>query len=67
MKIIIDAIKQWVKDMILPIKNRLDAIEDRELDENDALDMAVEVGLIDPVADKNGAVYVDKNGVIYTL
>lgn len=36
-------------------------------DENDAIELVAEFGLIDPVADENGAIYTDKNGEILTL
>lgn len=36
-------------------------------DENDAMELIAEMGLIEPTVDENGAVYTDENGVIYTL
>lgn len=36
-------------------------------DEEDALELVTEIGLIDPITDENGAVYTDTNGVIYTI
>lgn len=35
--------------------------------ENDALELAIETGLIDPRAASDGAIFTDKNGVIYSL
>jgi ubiquitin len=36
-------------------------------DENTAMELAAEAGLIDPVTDENGAIYTDKNGEILSL
>ena len=35
--------------------------------EDDAFELAVEIGLIDPVADKSGQLFTDKNGALYTF
>lgn len=35
--------------------------------ENDALELAIETGLIEPRATSDGAIFTDKNGVIYSL
>lgn len=45
----------------------LDYLEERTYDENDAMELIAEMGLIEPTVDENGAVYIDENGVIYTL
>lgn len=44
-----------------------DALDARTYDENDAMELIADMGLIEPAADENGAVYTDENGVIYTL
>lgn len=36
-------------------------------DENDALELVSEMGLVEPVFAEDGSIYTDKNGVIYTL
>lgn len=36
-------------------------------DENDALELVLEMGLVEPVFAKDGSVYTDENGVLYTL
>lgn len=36
-------------------------------DENTAMELAAEAGLIDPVTDENGIIYTDKNGEILSL
>jgi hypothetical protein len=35
--------------------------------ENDALDIVVEMGLVEPVVSDTGAIYIDENKMIYTL
>lgn len=44
-----------------------DMLDSYIYDENDAMELISEMGLIEPAADENGAVYTDENGVIYTL
>ena len=44
-----------------------DALDAHTYDENDAMELIADMGLIEPAADENGAVYTDENGVIYTL
>lgn len=36
-------------------------------DENDALELVSEMGLVEPVLAEDGSVYTDENGVLYTL
>lgn len=45
----------------------LDYLDAHTYDENDAMKLIAEMGLIEPTVDENGAVYIDENGVIYTL
>ena len=45
----------------------LDYLDAHTYDENDAMELIAEMGLIEPTVDENGAVYIDENGVIYTL
>ena len=42
-------------------------IDRSEIEEEDAVNMVAEMGLVFPVADEDGAVYTDENGDIYTL
>lgn len=35
--------------------------------DEETLELVTEMGLVDPVTDENGAVYVDESGNIYTL
>jgi hypothetical protein len=53
MKTIINAIKSWV---------RHDAFTADE-----ALDMAIEMGFVEPLAAVDGTIYTSPNGEIYTL
>lgn len=36
-------------------------------DEDSALEIVMELGLVDPVAAEDGSIYTDENGVIYSL
>ena len=42
-------------------------IDRSEIEEEDAVNIAAEMGLVSPVADEDGAVYTDENDDIYTL
>lgn len=42
-------------------------IDRSEIEEEDAVNIAAEMGLVSPVAAEDGAVYTDENGNIYTL
>ena len=42
-------------------------IDRSEIEEEDAVNIAAEMGLVSPVAAEDGAVYTDENGDIYTL
>ena len=37
------------------------------LTDDDAFELAAELGLINPITDENGAIYTDKNGEILSL
>lgn len=39
----------------------------RVLDEDDALELAVELGLVEPTTDESGNVFTDENGALYSL
>lgn len=52
------------------IKNKPDLtakIDRSEIEDEDALELSMESGLIDPVAADDGSMYTDENGVIYSL
>lgn len=34
---------------------------------NEAIALSLELGLVDPVVNENGAIFTDENGAIYTL
>ena len=40
---------------------------DLQIDDNDALELVMELGLIDPVVAEDNAMYIDENGMLYTL
>lgn len=45
---------------------KLDYIKNKP-DENDALELLMEMNLIEPVADEDGSIYTDENGAMYTI
>ena len=55
-----------VLDKNLTIK--LNAKIDRsEIEEEDAIILSIEMGLISPVAADDGSIYIDENNIVYTL
>ena len=49
-------------------KTELDTKIDRsEIEEEDAVQIATEMGLISPVAADDGSIYTDENGATYSL
>lgn len=49
-------------------KSELDTKIDRsEIEDDDALEIVVEAGLISPIASDDGSIYTDENGVLYSL
>lgn len=50
------------------VDTKLDTKIDRsEIEEEDAVSIAMEAGLISPVAAEDGSIYTDENGVLYSL
>lgn len=47
-------------------ETQLDYIKNKP-NEDDALILIAEMGLIDPISDEDGAIYTDENNLIYTL
>lgn len=49
-------------------KSDLDAKIDRsEVKEIDSVEIVTNAGLVSPVADEEGSIYTDENGVLYSL
>jgi hypothetical protein len=42
-------------------------IDRSEIEEKDAIEIAVATGLVSPVVAEDGAIYTDEKGVVYTL
>lgn len=42
-------------------------IDRNEIEEIDAIEIAVEMGLVSPIAAEDGSIYTDENGVLYSL
>lgn len=73
LKPIVDLVKTKAdkKDVVQSDLNETDsssmAFIKNKPDEDAAIELAADLGLIDPVTDENGAIYTDKNGEILTL
>lgn len=73
LKPIVDLVKTKAdkKDVVQSDLNETDsssmAFIKNKPDENTAMELAADLGLIDPVTDENGAIYTDKNGEILSL
>ena len=51
-----NAIKHWTENTFVAKNNK-----------EEALDMVVNLGLVEPVTDENGDVYTDESGKVYIL
>ena len=52
------------------LANKIDKTEvvlRNEVEETDAIELAIKTGLVSPVAAEDGSIYTDENGVLYTL
>lgn len=47
--------------------DKTEVVLKEDLEEVAAIELATTMGLVDPVSDENGAVYVDEKGAIYSL
>ena len=53
---LLNAIKHWANQTFV-VKNNKD----------EALELVADLGLVEPLADENGAVYTDESGKVYIL
>lgn len=60
-----DPVKPWYDDIMQKLEQAGGGMPD--VDELDALSTLIDTGVIDPMADENGAVYVDDAGNIYSF
>jgi hypothetical protein len=42
-------------------------IDRSEVEEEDAIQIVADMGLVSPIAAEDGAIYTDENGAVYTL
>lgn len=42
-------------------------IDRSEIEEIDAIEIAADMGLVSPITSEDGSVYIDENGVLYSL
>lgn len=56
------SVADWSQDD----ENALNYIKNKPT-EDDALELVIEMGLVDPISDENNVIYTDENNLIYTL
>ena len=56
-----------ITEKINEVSDKVDQLFDEKITETDAVTLLADIGIIDPIVDKNGAVYVNKDGNIYSL
>ena len=60
-----DAAQTLTEEQKAQARENIDAAE--YLDKDDALELAVELELIEPTTDESGNVFTDENGALYSL
>lgn len=61
---------QTIKKLLLFKADKSDLttkIDRSEIEEEDALAIVADMGLVSPVTAEDGSIYTDENGVLYTL
>lgn len=58
---------QTFKKLLSFKADKSEVIFRNEIEEEDAIELVVEMGLVSPVAANDGSIYTDKNGHIYSL
>lgn len=72
-KTIINSIKFWVNGQLNDLKSKFyEDLEtkidkDSEMTNDDALNLLLELSVVEPVTNENGAVFTNENGAIYVL
>ena len=56
-----------IHELVNQISNKDEVVLRNEIEEIDAVEIAVKAELISPVAAEDGSVYTDENGVLYSL
>lgn len=58
---------QTIKKLLSFKADKSEVVFRNEVEEEDALELSVEMGLVSPTAAEDGAIYTDENGVLYAL
>ena len=58
---------QSIKKLLSFKADKTEVVLKNEIEEEDAVELVVELGLVDPVAAEDGSIYTDENGVMYSL
>jgi hypothetical protein len=60
-------ILQSIKKLLYFKANKDEVVLKNEIEEIDAIQIAMNTGLISPTVAEDGSIYTDENGVLYTL
>lgn len=58
---------QSIKKLLSFKADKTEVVLKNEIEDEDAVELVVELGLVDPVAAEDGSIYTDENGVMYSL
>ena len=58
---------QSIKKLLSFKADKTEVVLKNEIEDEDAVERVVELGLVDPVAAEDGSIYTDENGVMYSL
>lgn len=58
---------QTIKKLLSFKADKTEVVFRNEIEDEDAVSIAMEAGLISPTAAEDGSIYTDENGVLYTL
>ena len=63
----INIVSQTIKKLLSFKADKAEVVFRYEIEEEDAIELAMELNLVSPVAADDGAIYTDENGAMYSL
>ena len=63
----VSLVSQIIKKLLSFKADKAEVILRSEVEEEDAIQIVADMGLVSPIAAEDGAVYTDENGDVYTL
>lgn len=63
----LNTVLQVIKKLLSFKADKAEVVLRNEVEDEDAVEIVAEMGLIDPVAAEDGSIYTDENGVMYSL